>query len=106
MDFAKRGPMGQKPPKPARGTPEGLAHMMAVKSLPCVVCGCPAPSEAHHCISLRYGSRKVSDFDTIPLCYACHRGPQGIHANKAAWEARHGPDTGFLPRVAAILEGR
>lgn len=78
----------------------GLAHMLRVKGLPCVCCGAPPPSDAHHC---RSGGMARDDFKTISLCYEDHRGPKGYHADKANWEAKHGPDYGFLPRVAAML---
>lgn len=103
-DFAGRGPVGLKEPKPVRGTKAAKDHMARVAALPCVICGY-WPVEVHHCISGRYGQQKASDFDTIPLCYPCHQGPQGIHANKAAWEAVNGPDTDFLPVVADMLAG-
>lgn len=105
MTFLARakGPMGQKPVKPSKAA--GQAHMARVAGLPCVLCG-SQPVEVHHCISGRYGQHKASDFHTIPLCYPCHRGPEGIHANKAAWEERNGPDTDFLPVVADMLAGQ
>ena len=76
--------------------------MARVAGLSCVLCG-SGPVEVHHCISGRYGSRKASDFDTIPLCLHHHRGAIGIHADKARWEALHGPDTDYLPIVARML---
>ena len=97
-----RPPLGQKVPKPIRGTDAAKAHMARVAGLPCVICG-SRPVEVHHCISGRYGSRKVSDFDTIPLCYDHHRGALGIHTDKSAWEAEHGPDTGFLDAVRRAI---
>ena len=98
-----RPALGQKAPRPIRGTDAAKAHMARVAALPCVVCDA-WPVEVHHCISGRYGSRKASDFDTIPLCYAHHRGPFGIHTDKAQWEADYGPDTAYLPIVAGLLE--
>lgn len=103
MNFARKPPLGLKPAKPSKAA--GKAHMARVAGLPCVLCG-SHPVEVHHCISGRYGQRKASDFDTIPLCYPCHRGPEGIHANKAAWEERNGLDTDFLPVVADMLAGQ
>ncbi|MDB6454747.1 DUF968 domain-containing protein [Falsirhodobacter sp. 20TX0035] len=91
--------------KPKRTSPDAKAHMAAVAACPCVICGA-RPVEVHHCISARYGSRKRSDFETIPLCVAHHRiGPEAIHQNKAAWEAANGPDTDYLPVVADMLAG-
>lgn len=103
-DLLGRGPLGLKVGNPKRGTAEGRRHMAKVAAMPCVICGHPPPSQCHHCISGRYGQRKASDFETIPLCWLHHQGPEGIHANKRAWEDLHGPDTGFLPIVAAMIE--
>jgi len=86
-------------PKPSAS---GKAHMALVAQCPCVICGA-WPVTVHHCISGRYGQRKASDFETIPLCWSCHQGPHGIHANKRAWEAENGPDTGFLPLVQDLV---
>ena len=95
-DLAGRGPLGLKPPRPERGS-AGKAHMARIAQRPCAACGKPGPSSVHHCISGRYGQRKASDMDTIPLCWECHQGPNGIHANKAAWQERHGPDYLLIP---------
>ena len=105
MTFLARakGPLGIKPGKPSKAA--GKAHMARVAQLPCVLCG-SQPVEVHHVICGRYGQRKASDFETIPLCYPCHRGPEGIHASKAAWVARNGEDYEFLPVVADMLAGQ
>jgi hypothetical protein len=82
----------------AKASPEGKAgkaHMTLVAQLPCVVCGA-WPVQVHHVIHGRYGSRKASDLDTIPLCRSCH---DALHAGKETWAAKHGPDYGFLPAV-------
>jgi hypothetical protein len=42
---------------------------------------------------------------TIPLCWNHHQGPEGIHTDKAAWEALHGPDNSYLAVVADMLAG-
>lgn len=103
-DLAGRGPLGQKPPKPVRGTAAAKAHIQRVKELPCVVCGKTGPSDAHHVISGRYGQRKACDFDTIPLCKRHHQhGPDAIHENKAAWEQANGPDYSYLKNVRNAL---
>lgn len=102
-----RGPLGLKHPKPTRAEiAAGKVHMARVKQLPCVICGKPGPSDAHHCFSGRYGSRKTSDFETIPLCKRCHQeGPLAIHQDKAGWEERNGYDFDYLPVVADMLAG-
>lgn len=78
-------------------------HMGRVKSLPCVACGEPPPSQAHHVTG---DKQPRSDWRVIPLCYECHQGPNGYHAAKRSWVERHGPDYGFLPVVAEMLYGR
>lgn len=105
-DLAHRPPLGLKQPKPVRGTAEAKRHMARVKGLCCVICAAPPPSDAHHCFSGRYGSRKASDFETIPLCKIHHQhGPSAIHQDKAGWEARNGMDFDFIPVVADMLAG-
>lgn len=75
-------------------------HMQAVKGLPCACCGAYAPSYAHHVTG---DSKPRSDFRVIPLCYACHQGPDGYHMAKASWVDRYGPDYEFLPWVDKML---
>lgn len=105
MNLTGRGPLGLKAPKPERGTARTKAHLAAVKALPCVICGKPGPSDAHHVICDRYGTRKASDFETIPLCKTCHQhGPDAIHNGKASWVEKHGPDYSYLPVVQAALK--
>jgi hypothetical protein len=99
-DLAGRPGLGLKQPRVMKDP----ARLAAVAQLPCIICGA-RPVEVHHCISGRYGQRKAPDSMTIPLCVECHRGPHGIHASKRAWEALHGPDTGLLDRVNAMLTG-
>lgn len=78
----------------------GLAHMARVKMLPCVACGAPPPSQAHHVIC---DKQPRNDFRVLALCFDCHQGPKGIHAAKRSWVAKHGPDYLLLDRVAEML---
>lgn len=104
-DLAGRGPIGLKQAKPSRGTKAARDHMARVASFPCVCCGY-WPVEVHHCISGRFSQAKASDFETIPLCFAHHRGAEGIHTNKRQWEATYGADTDYLPAVRDMLAGQ
>ena len=100
-----RGPLGLKPEKltPAE-IRAGKAWMARVKQLPCIICGAPPPSDAHHVIHGRYGTRRAPDKSTIPLCKAHHQdGPEAIHNGKETWAAKHGFDYEYLPKVAAML---
>lgn len=105
-NLARRPPLGLKrPPMTAARIREGKAHMARVAQLPCVICG-RRPVHVHHCCHGRYGQRKVTDFEVIPLCPDCHQsGPNAIHRDKAAWRDRNGSDFEFLPVVADMLAG-
>ena len=57
-------------------------HVARVKGLPCVVCGHPGPSEAHHV-------KQESHFYTVALCTDCHRGHRnGWHGQRCMWNLR------------------
>ena len=97
----------RKAERKSRKGQDAIKHMARVKELPCVVCGAYGV-DVHHCMSGRYGSRKASDFETIPLCPRHHRheyGPSAYHYSKAAWELEHGPDHGFIARTRKTIEG-
>jgi hypothetical protein len=54
-------------------------HIARVKELPCSVCGCAGPSEAHEPVQGQW-------FTSIALCPDCHRGSvNGLHGQKAMW---------------------
>jgi hypothetical protein len=40
---------------------EGVAHMLAVKGLPCIACGAPPPSYAHHVTGDKMPRRYITD---------------------------------------------
>jgi hypothetical protein len=95
MNLMGRGPLGLKQPKPKKDK----AYMAKVAELGCVICS-RHPVEVHHCICDRYSQRKVSDTETIPLCYLCH---SDLHSNKAAWRDKNGPDYDFIPIVQKLI---
>ena len=97
-----RAPLGLKARPPSKA--EGRAHMAKVAKCPCVICH-SWPVEVHHCISERFSQRKAWDTETIPLCFNHHRGPDGIHTNKRAWEETYGLDKDYLPVVADMFAG-
>ncbi len=79
---------------------DGVAHMLAVKALPCICCGHPPPSYAHHVTG---DKQPRNECRVLPLCYECHQGKNGYHAAKASWVAKHGPDYGLLNKVQELL---
>ena len=89
------------------------AYLAEVRKLPCVICfewdmQQNSPTEAHHCKSGRYGSRRTPDSMAIPLCHSHHNKMRpypgdemkvGFHNSQATWEGLYGPDTDWLSWV-------
>lgn len=48
------------------------AYLAWVRSLPCVSCGRPPRSEAHHVTMGRGLGQKAPDDQAVPLCPRCH----------------------------------
>ncbi len=77
----------------------GLAHMLRVKGLGCLICG-SHPAEFHH------EGKPRNDLRGLPLCPKHHRreyGPGAYHYSPKAFYALHGPSEALLARVAAML---
>lgn len=101
MNLTRR-PIYQKPDKAGKDP----AYMARVAELPCCICeafGEPQQSRTnvHHCIHGRYGSRKVPDTMTIPLCEGHHQGlidttKVAIHREPQEWARRYGPDVDWI----------
>lgn len=66
--------------KPAQTKAEA-AHAARLAEQPCVVCEEPGPSEVHE-------PEQGLWFASMPLCYACHRGPEGWHGTRLRWSLR------------------
>lgn len=66
--------------KPSQTKAEA-AHTARVADQPCVVCDAPGPSEVHE-------PEQGLWFASMPLCYACHRGPEGWHGTRLRWSLR------------------
>lgn len=66
--------------KPAQTKAEA-AHAAKVAQLPCVVCESTEGSEVHE---PEQGMWWIS----LPLCPACHRGPEGWHGTRLRWSLR------------------
>jgi hypothetical protein len=64
----------KKPPTVAE-----KAHIERIKSMACVICNAPPPSDCHE-------PEQGLWFASIPLCRDCHMGSHnGIHGRKAIW---------------------
>lgn len=81
-------------------------YIAAVRELPCCICdayGEPqrSPTQAHHCIMGRYGTRKTPDRMAIPLCEGHHQGDFdtskiALHRERKAWREAYGADTDWV----------
>lgn len=91
----------QKPEKCTKSAAAHRRHVDAVKSLPCVICQAPPPSDAHHFQHGRYGTSRPCDCNTMPMCRKCHR---EYHDGKHTWAKKHGNDYDYLPQVLAMIE--
>ncbi|WP_460821516.1 hypothetical protein [Lysobacter olei] len=72
------------------------AHLAAVKSVACVTCDAPAPSEAHHVV-------QGDHWTCIALCQPCHTGKGGIHGDQTMLRLRYRIG-GTAGELAAINE--
>ena len=50
-------------------------YIKFIRMQPCIACGAPAPSAAHHCRRIdpgRPSQSRVSDYNCLPFCVVCH----------------------------------
>jgi hypothetical protein len=80
--------------KPAPTAAE-RAHIARVAALPCVVCGAEGV-EVHE---PEQGLWWVS----VPLCPACHRGPEGWHGTRLRWKLRKVGELDAINRTLEML---
>ena len=102
MNLARRPPLGLKDRDDGRDP----AHLDRVRALPCCICDAwglaqTTPTEAHHCIHGRHSQRRTPDRMAIPLCKRHH---DELHAGKAQWRMRYGPDTDWIAGTLDALE--
>lgn len=74
-------------------------YLEAIKNLPCALCSAYPPSSAHH---LRDGmgiAQKNSDYLTIPLCYDCHQGKNGLHGDRALFNIHKENELSLLAKT-------
>lgn len=104
-NLARKPPLGLKDKSKKQKDPRYLDEIRQRK---CIVCQTHgeiqmSPTTAHHVIHDRYGTRKRSDRDTIPLCSDHHQGlfnngngKIAIHKNPKKWRDLYGPDWSYL----------
>lgn len=102
MNLMGKPPLGLKS-SPSTKDPK---HLEKIRSRRCIICTTfgevqLSPTAAHHCIHDRFGTRKASDSEAIPLCEGHHQGlwdtsKLAIHKDKKAWRDKYGPDWSYL----------
>jgi hypothetical protein len=66
-----------------------ISHLATIREMPCVLCEAlgrqqQSPTEAHHVRIWEGAGQRAHDELAIPLCgNDCHRGPNGVHGDKA-----------------------
>lgn len=72
-------------------------HIERVAALDCAVCEAPGPSEVHE-------PEQGLWFASIPLCPACHRGPDGWHGTRKRWTLRRINELQAIDKTHRALE--
>jgi hypothetical protein len=85
--------MNSKPSKAER------EHLAWIKEQPCVVCGAPPISEAHHI-------KQSGAHYCIPLCKSCHTGKNGIHGERLMWKLKKLDEMDCLAMVVQMMGKR
>ena len=75
-------------------------HILEVKNLPCVACGKPPISQAHH---ICQGGRRLGHYYVLSLCYSCHEGKFSIGNAKKSFVAKYGTELELLEKVYEML---
>ncbi len=98
-----RKPIPKRSKKYRRATNAERAYLLLIKSLPCIACGNPPISEAHHITS---GGRRLGHYHTLPLCFQCHEGTTlSIGNTKKQFIAKHGTEQELLEKIQEIILG-
>lgn len=85
-------------------------HMDRVAQLPCVLGVALGENhgqpQIHHIREGQGTSQRASHFLTIPLCYDCHQGPNGIHGNRSLLRIAKAEELDLLALTIEELERR
>ena len=81
-------------PKPTKAEAE---HIALVAAMDCIVCGDNGQSEVHD-------PEQGLWFASMPLCAACHRGPEGWHGTRLRWKLRKVSELGAINETIRELQ--
>ena len=96
-----------EPLDPGPSSAAGRAYMGRVAALGCILCrrlgyGEHA-AEVHHVRTGQGAAQRASDFLTVPLCRECHRGPHGVHGDRARLRSARVTEMDLLADTIAAL---
>ena len=96
-----------EPLDPAPSSAAGKRHMGRVAALGCILCrrlgyGEHA-AEVHHVRTGQGAAQRASDWLTVPLCPDCHRGPNGIHGDRARLKSARVTEMDLLAQTISML---
>jgi hypothetical protein len=96
-----------EPMDPGPSSAAGRAHMGRVAALGCILCrqlgyGEQA-AEVHHVRTGQGAAQRASDWLTVPLCPDCHRGPNGVHGDRARLKSARVTEMDLLAQTIALL---
>jgi hypothetical protein len=81
--------------------------MGRVAALGCILCRRlgygDSAAEVHHVRAGHGAAQRASDWLTVPLCADCHRGPSGIHGDRALLRSARVTEMDLLAHTIARL---
>jgi len=103
-----------EPLDPGPSSAAGKRYMGRVAALGCILCARlgfgQRPSwlpgnaaEVHHVRTGQGAAQRASDFLTVPLCPTCHRGPHGVHGDRAWLKSARVTEMDLLAQTIALL---
>ena len=96
-----------EPVDPEPSSAAGRAYMGRVAALGCLLClrlGCGEhAAEVHHVRTGQGAAQRASDFLTVPLCQACHRGSHGIHGDRSRLRQAKVTEMDLLAQTIAAM---
>jgi|TARA_R110000744_G_scaffold91932_2_gene178212 hypothetical protein len=89
-----------------KATEKEKKYMGRVAEMNCMLCN-THPVEVHHIREGQGMSQRASHYLTVPLCPSCHRGPVGVHGDKAMMKVQKIDELDMLAMtIAALNDGR
>lgn len=80
-------------------------HMGRIKAMPCICCKLlGVPQQENTCVHhIREDREARNDFLTLPLCWLCHQGVNGVHGTQTYLRMLKMSEWGLLAKVIEEL---